>query len=132
MVTDLTPIRAASTKLPICPTLRFTVSPPAGAFAVELTVKPAAVPSITAAPGATLIVGPLASSSAMVKLAEPEPEAPPPRLVPEDASREPSATAMVSPASSTASEVARIRSVAVAEEDAPPVKVMPGVAVVRF
>ena len=130
-VTDFAPRFAAATKLPACPTLRFTFRSASGA-GLARTVKDAVPPSSIPAPATMLTVGPPPSSSVIVKLAVPEPLAPPPRLVPEVASRVPSPTVTVSSPSAAGSDLATIRTAAVAEDAAPPVKVTLGVAVARF
>ena len=130
MVTVLPPVLVPATKSPLAPMLRLTVRLADGAGAA-VTVKLALAPSVTAAPAVTLMTGPVPSSSAMVKAAEPEPLAPPPKLVPEFASSVPSAMLMVSSLSAAASELASTRTDADAELDAPPVKVMLGEAVLR-
>ena len=90
-----------------------------------LTVKLAAVPSVTAEPAVMLTVGAAGSSSSVIeKLAVPEPLAPPPSPVPEFSFKAPRPTVTVSSFSWVESPVAERVSVAVADALGRPVKVM--------
>ena len=126
MVTVLLPSSPEATWSPDSDTVIDTEMSSWGA-GVAVSVNEAAVPSVTAAAPAAMLITGLVSSSVIRKLALPVPLAPPPSPVPELAFKAPRPTVTVSEApSSRKSPVASSVTVAVAEALARPVNVMVG------